>query len=333
MRRHLTAFIFLLSTTIVMSQDMQFTQFYAAPMYLNPAYTGLNACTKLTGNYRNQWGNISGGYVSQIVGFEHFVQKVNSGFGFMFTNDQAGTGRLRSYSYNFLYAYELQLTRKIMMRAGMQATRTVHAVDFYKLVFGDQLARGGALTTIETPGDLKTSFFDVSAGTLIYSEKFWAGFSSHHLTMPNMSLMNSTSPLPVKFSLHGGAKIPFKAVTYEDKEKKYITPAFLYKFQEKFDQVDVGAYITQEPFVLGLWYRGIPGFKAYQPGYQNNDAIAVIAGFTKGSFRAGYSYDLTISRLVGFSSGSHEVSVAYQFCKSVKKRKNYKAFLVPCPKF
>jgi type IX secretion system PorP/SprF family membrane protein len=325
--------IFIFIGVAATAQDMQFTQFYSAPMYLNPAYTGLNACSRLSGNYRNQWGNISSGYVSQIIAYDHFSFRFNSGFGFMFTNDQAGTGKLRSSSYNLLYAYELPLTRKWMFRAGMQATWTVHTIDFYKLIFGDQLARGGALTTIETPGDLKTSYFDVSSGGLFYSEKYWAGFSALHLNTPNVSLMNSTSPLPTKFSIHGGARLPLKAITYEDEQKRFITPTILYKFQEKFDQVDVGAYVTQEPFIVGLWYRGIPGFKAYQPGYQNNDAVAIILGFTKGSFKAGYSYDLTVSRLVGFSSGSHELSMSYQFCKPTKKRKKYNAFLVPCPKF
>jgi type IX secretion system PorP/SprF family membrane protein len=293
----------------------------------------LNACSRLSGNYRNQWSNIGSGYVSQVLGLEHYASHLNSGFGLMFTNDVAGSGKLRSTTYSGLYAYELPLTRKFIFRAGMQATWTVHTIDFYKLVFGDQLARGGALTTIETPGELKTNYFDVSSGGLFYSEKYWVGFSASHLNTPNMTLMNTTSPLPVKYSLHGGARLPLKALTYEDVQKRYITPVFLYKAQDKFDQVDVGAYVTQEPFVVGLWYRGIPGFKAYKNGYQNNDAVAIILGFTKGSFRAGYSYDLTISRLVGNSSGSHELSMSYQFCKQKQKRKNYKAFLVPCPKF
>lgn len=332
--KRILLFLLILSGTLK-AQDIQFTQFYAAPLYLNPAYTGLQACAKITGNYRSQWAtpNTSGGYVSQVITMEHYLQAYNSGVGFMMTNDQAGAGKLRSTTYNFLYAYELSLTRKLMFRSGVSANWTVHAIDFYKLVFGDQLARGGALTTVETPGDLKTSYFDVGAGSLLYSEKFWAGFSALHLNTPDMTLMNTTSPLRMKFSIHGGAKIPVKYVTYEDKDKKFITPVFLYKFQQKFDQIDVGAYLTREPFVVGIWYRGIPGFKAYQAGYQNNDAFAVILGFTKGQLKAGYSYDFTISRLLGRTNGSHELSLSYQFCKLKQKTRRSKPFLVPCPKF
>lgn len=332
MRKLILAFLFF--SLELQAQDMQLTQFYAAPMYLNPAYTGLNACSRISSNYRNQWGNISGGYVSQIAAYEHFLPNVNSGIGVMLTNDQAGTGKLRSYSINGLYSYEINIDRKRIFRMGAQASWVTQTIDFYKLVFGDQLARGGALTSIENPGDLKTSFLDFSTGALLYSEKYWVGFSALHLTTPDMSFMNTHSPLPIKYSIHGGAKIPVKNVTYEDKQKKFLTPAFLYKFQEKFDQVDLGFYVTKEPFVAGLWYRGIPGFKAYKPGYQNNDAIAAIVGFTKGMLKLGYSYDFTISRLVLNSAGSHELSLSYQFCKlDKKKRKFSNAFLVPCPKF
>ncbi|MFA9210006.1 MAG: type IX secretion system membrane protein PorP/SprF, partial [Yersinia sp. (in: enterobacteria)] len=41
--------------------------------------------------------------------------------------------------------------------------------------------------------------------------------------------------------------------------ERSITPAFIYKAQGKFDQLDVGMYLTYEPVVFGLWYRGLTG--------------------------------------------------------------------------
>ena len=41
------------------AQDPQFTQFYANPLYLNPAFAGTARCPRICMNYRNQWPNLS----------------------------------------------------------------------------------------------------------------------------------------------------------------------------------------------------------------------------------------------------------------------------------
>jgi hypothetical protein len=40
------------------SQDVQFTQFYANPLYISPSFTVGMVGYRVTANYRNQW-NIS----------------------------------------------------------------------------------------------------------------------------------------------------------------------------------------------------------------------------------------------------------------------------------
>ena len=48
------------------AQDPQFSQYYAAPLYLNPAFTGSEMLPRIGANYRNQWPGIeldfSGGF-------------------------------------------------------------------------------------------------------------------------------------------------------------------------------------------------------------------------------------------------------------------------------
>ena len=48
----------------VKAQDPQFSQFYAAPLYINPAFTGASEYTRIGANYRNQWPGISGSFVT-----------------------------------------------------------------------------------------------------------------------------------------------------------------------------------------------------------------------------------------------------------------------------
>jgi len=117
----------------------------------------------------------------------------------------------------------------------------------------------------------------------------------------------------------------------EDFQKKSITAAFNYRGQKEFDQLDIGFYYTRNIFNIGFWYRGIPGLKAYKPGYSNNDEIAVILGVQTHGMNIGYSYDITISRLYKQSNGAHELTVSYQICHPPKKKKY--GLIIPCPKF
>lgn len=313
------------------AQDMQFTQFYAAQTYLNPAFTGIHGCSRVSSNFRDQWPSIPGSYISYTLSYDQYVSEYNSSFGVLLTNDKAGSGKLRSTGINLLYAYELPLTKTLMIRAGLQGGINSRNINYHDLVFGDQIARGGAVTSIHANSVEMSLYPDLSTGTVVYSENYWVGLSAHHINRPNQSLLNDQSVVPIKYSLHAGARVLLDKSTDSKKDKIYaIYPALNYKAQGKFDQIDLGFYYGYSAMTLGVWYRGIPLFKAYQPGYSNHDAVALLAGFVVDKLQIGYSYDLTISRLKTSTAGAHEITLNYIFCRPKKKKKR---IIVPCPKF
>lgn len=313
------------------AQHYQFSQFYAAPTYLNPAFTGANACSRVSLSYRDQWSAIPGSFITYQFSFDHFFSKINSGLGVQFFNDRTGYGGLNTSMYSLLYSYKLKLTRKHSLRFGLSAGGVQRSVNFNALLFGDQIARGGANSSIEQPLQVR-SYFDFSSGILLYSKKNWLGISGIHITQPNQALLIAgNSHLPREIRIHGGSKF-YQYEVGARSDKKYFTAAFNYKFQSKFDQLDIGFYYTYKPMVMGLWYRGIPLLKAYQPGYSNHDALAILLGINWERFILGYSYDMTISRLTTSSGGAHELSISYQFCETKSKRKK-SVIIVPCPKF
>lgn len=324
--------ILIFYTSNVMGQDMHFTQFYSSPLYLNPAYTGADVCSRVSATYRNQWPGISKTYKSYLFSVDHYIQRYNIGIGLLFGNDVAGTGNLRTTIVNPLIAYEATLTKKLMLRVGVQPGISIRSINFNNLIFGDQISRGGGVSTIEAPTETKT-FFDIGAGALLYTRKYWAGVSFFHLNKPNETLRGESeeSLLPIKYSVHGGYKYTINPDEKEELQRRSVSGAFHYRGQAEFDQFDIGGYFTQYVFNLGFWYRGIPGLKAYKPGYSNSDAIAIIIGVRTDRMNFGYSYDFTISKLTNMTNGAHEVSISYQLCKLNKKKK--KRLLVPCPKF
>ncbi len=84
-----TLFIFLVFLKLnAFSQDPEFSQYYAAPLYLNPAFTGTTNDHRFIANYRNQWPSVAQGYTTTAFSYDFNMADLNSGFGFLATQDQ-----------------------------------------------------------------------------------------------------------------------------------------------------------------------------------------------------------------------------------------------------
>lgn len=334
LRKAVFVFLVVASAGSANAQDMHFTQFFSAPLYLNPAFTGSSHCSRVALTYRNQWPGITKTYRSFLFSADHYFHSQNLGVGILFGSDIAGAGQLKTTLINPSVSYEARLGRKFGLRFGLLPGVTMKSINYNNLLFGDQLARGGNVGTIELPSQSRT-FIDMGAGILAYSAKYWGGISAFHLNRPNQSLLGDDNVrLPVKYSVHGGAKFMInkeKEKETPQTQEKSTTMAFNYRGQNKFDQLDIGVYYSQNIVNFGVWYRGIPVLKAYKDGYSNNDAVALIIGIQTSRINVGYSYDITISRLSRLSNGAHEVTLYYQICKPPKKKKY--GLLLPCPKF
>src|SRR5688572_12993561 len=122
----------------VTAQDPQFSQFYAAPLYLNPALAGSTNQARAGINYRNQWPAIDANFTTMSFFADYFIEDKNSGVGFLLTRDREGLAGLRSLSVALQYSYELQLTEYLGFRPGAQIALYNRDVNFDRLTFGDQ---------------------------------------------------------------------------------------------------------------------------------------------------------------------------------------------------
>ena len=64
-------------TTDALAQDPAFTQFYANPMYLNPAMAGSANCPRISLNHRNQWPNLRGSFITNSISIDKNVEALN----------------------------------------------------------------------------------------------------------------------------------------------------------------------------------------------------------------------------------------------------------------
>lgn len=303
------------------AQDPQFSQFYANQVLLSPAFTGAAEGPRLALNYRSQWAAIAGHYKTFATSFDMPVMlgPTKHGLGLTFMADQAGAGNLTKLDVLFNYSYLIQLGKEHAIRFGLRAGIQQSSIDFFKLRFPNQLNPfadpGSPLPDPgETPIESRINE-EIGAGFLYYNRFAWVGAQVDHITSPQQRFLqsgtNSNAQLPRKISAFGGLKFAF------DRDKsgsKSISPAFMFRNQGPFTQLDLGTYLTIEPIVFGVWYRGV--FSS-----ESNDAIVGLIGLRKGMFSFGYSYDITISQLTNpISGGSHEVSVVVEFDRLESKR-------------
>jgi type IX secretion system PorP/SprF family membrane protein len=319
-------FLALLSTE---AQDVAFSQYYANPIYLNPALAGSKICPRLTLNYRNQWPAVSKGYVSYSAAFDQQFSAISGGLGVIAMADVAGGGALTTVEGSGIYSFRLQASRSIVVNAALQAGYLQYRLNWDKLIFEDQLVTGSGEPLPSSPNETPPPRFnigevDFSAGVLAgYNERLYIGAALHHITMPDLSFyVGNTNRLDMRMTIHAGALFDAKeGLRGGELENLSFSPNIIYMQQGNFHQLNAGMYVNFFPFVSGLWFRH---------NFENPDALIVLLGFQQPRYKIGYSFDFTVSRISVRSGGAHEVSFAWQFdCP----RKEFKYKAIKCPRF
>jgi type IX secretion system PorP/SprF family membrane protein len=319
------------SATVLRAQDPEFTQFFANPLYLNPAFAGTAEGARFALNFRDQWPSMQGSFITYSASYDQHLDALGGGIGAQAWYDRAGDGRLATKYVSGMYSYQLKVkdaTRDFfIIKAGLQVSAFQRSVDFSKFEFGDEIHPRYGFGTYPTREKLPTTGFyqtgvkpDFSGGLLAYTKKFYGGFAVHHIIQPSISFFDSPdSKLQRKYSAHMGMMIPVDH--WKRKPETFISPNVLVQRQGNFTQFNLGAYGMKGPFMLGA------SFRQTDP---NSDALMLFAGVHKNIVKIGYSYDMTISDARSAVPGSHEVSLIIELKKySPRTIKNFKP--LPCP--
>jgi type IX secretion system PorP/SprF family membrane protein len=333
MKRFFTAVLLTMAIAAeVKAQDPEFSQFYANPLYLNPAMAGSAAGPRFALNFRDQWPSVSGSFVTYSASYDEHFDGLGGGIGAQVMYDRAGDGKLSTKSLSGFYSYHLTIkdeTRDyFIIKAGLQAGAFQRSIDFSQLRFGDQInpKLGFIYETQEklpSTGLYQTQVIpDFSAGVMAFTKKFYAGLAVNHIVEPAQSFFgNPDSHLPRKYTAHLGMQLPLD--NWKRTPETFISPNLLIQRQGQFTQMNLGAYFIKDFFVGGIWYRHTD---------PNSDALIMLVGVKKDAVRIGYSYDLTVSDARAAAPGSHEVSLVIETQKyDTRKKKKWRKIV--CPTF
>ena len=328
----------------VMAQDVHFTQYFASPLTLNPALTGLTqGDVRVAANYRSQWQSVSPNpYVTGSVSFDMAAMKgrLNNGdalgVGILALYDRSGKGGLQNTSVGLSVAYHKALgaEKQHTLSLGVQGVLVQKNIDFNKLRFEDQFdpATGGTpYTTSEEFGNADLTYPDFNLG-LMYTGRVsdyataYAGFSYFHLTQPVETFMNGNHKINSRYTGYLGG-------SFDLNENVVLYASGLYMRQAAAEEITLGAAVgfvmnpgydsefdRRKVFYLGGWYRYA-------------DAVNPYIGFDLGKLSLGLSYDINISKFTPATSGNGAYELSLTFNGNINKRGPRPQYNFACPKF
>ncbi len=294
------------------AQDAIFSQFYAASLYLNPAFAGTSdGSTRITLNYRNNPLPDARGFSAMFASVDAFVPAIYGGIGVVAVSDNQGDLFTNNH-ISAVYSYHLRLDRELYMNFGAQAGYYRQELNWNRLEFNDPGQ--------QPPEQLLREDVDFSAGLLVYNENFYGGISAHHLNQPKTSAFGDER-LPLKLTGHLGMTIePASRRRAGTLMFDYIvSPNIIYQQQGGFRRVNLGLYAGIESFIAGVWLRH---------DLDNPSAMIFLAGVRMNNYTIGYSYDHSLSGFTDLFHTSHEISVRFDLYTS---RQRFRARPLRCP--
>jgi len=325
---------FVLLTHVTVAQDPIFSQFFQAPLYLNPGFTGLTPQQRLVLNNRIQWPGLPQAFTTYALSYDVRLDELNSGLGALLTTDRIGSANWYTTNLTLFYSYSIRLSKKMVLSPGASYGYGINGLDRTKLILGDEIEfnSGGQVQSLDPALSRlgNDQYADFSSGLVLYTKVWWVGLSFNHINQPNLSIINTVTHLPMKITFTTGARLAIKSKRKVDKHT-YLTPSFIFQKQATFTQLTIGVNYHIDPIFIGVSYRGKP-YEKNQLGLASQDAMIFQFGLLFKNFVFSYSYDFNVSALANVSGGAHEVAVSYVFQTKLSVPKNKKrSGIIPCP--
>jgi type IX secretion system PorP/SprF family membrane protein len=307
----------MLAANFVQAQDLHFSQYFNAPLLINPANTGFEpeADWRAGINYRNQWAGVLNNPYKTMSAWgdaQLFNERFENGWvgaGLALLKDEAGSGDLSSTKVYGSLAYHQMLGYNSLLSGGFGIGAVNKRIDITKLTFSDQW--NGKFFDITLPSNEvfnSTSiwYLDLNAGlnyAVFPSDNAYinAGVSVNHINMPNESFFSNETAdtkVPVRFNtfINGSFKL---------NDQWIINPNAYFSLMSKSTEIVGGMNAHYNlsgdgstQLIGGLYYRA-------------KDALIPMVGVVISGISATISYDATSSTLGSYNQtlGAYELSI------------------------
>jgi len=302
-------------------QEFQPSQYLQNLYVLNPASSGLTDYVDVNLSARQQWvgfdgapktyyitansllgrGGMGGNKMFALRVSDPYIstdnretdiddntnRKLRHAIGGSFMVDIAGA--FRKNTGGLTYAVHVPMTEKLNLSAGIKASINNLVFDPIK---AKTLDPSDATYNAFSTSGYNTNYFDANFGLMLYSDKFYVGYSTGNLFQNDINLSDVASNS--KLAMHHFISAAYR---FDLGDNFGLTPATLIRLVKNSPgAVDLTAKADyQRRFWLGFSLRP-------------QDAFVTFLGLrVTNSINLGYSYDYTTSTINKVSGGSHEI--------------------------
>lgn len=336
---------FLLGAILLLSfrssaQSMHFSQFYNAPLLMNPANAALTATSdyRIGVNHRMQWLAYPSPYTTtSLYGDFQLMRNRNEtnwmGLGFAFFNDNVGDGKLNLFRSEAFMSYHVQIGSFNMISFGAGGSYNSRSVNFSKFTYPlqwDGYVFDKNLSNGENKGLEKSAYTALTAGlnyAFFPNEALYMkiGVATANLNRPVESFFSgSSNKLAYRHTIN--AEIQMKT-----SDNIIINPSAFYTLQGGAKEITYGSLViynmsreseieNPDRLLFGVFNRW-------------SDAVIGVAGYQYNGMKFTAAYDFTISSLpvnAAKRTGAFEFSLVYEglYGENSKGRSLYH-----CPRF
>lgn len=311
----------------IYSQDIHFSQYTEAPLYLNPALATVSYDTRAIGYYRSQWAGINKSYLTYGISFEqainHLKLKANHfGIALNIFYDNAGNGLIKNLMPYLGVNYVMKTGDNSKLSLGLQTGVSVKTINSANFTWDSQF--DGFRYNPNLPGENTTltsiARFDMGGGINYHyarseryisaedGAKFDVGAAVYHFTSPKYSFFNTGDKLYMRYIGYFNGDFGIKSagialvpsLTYiRQGPSKEITLGFMVKYILKDQSVYTGAKKAIS-LSIGAYYR-------------LKDAVIPTVLFQFDKWGLGLAYDINLSDLTPATRSKGGLEVALRF--------------------
>lgn len=314
------------------AQDFHYSQFYHAPLHLNPALTGVfNGDGRLMANYKSQWTDVPVDYKTFTVAYDKkFLRRTDSdGFfsgGLALNYDRAGDSRLTWANVDLNLSYTYGVTDRLFLSLGGQAGLVSRGFDEGNLRFDNQFdAPSGAFQEALASGEnfandsklfpdfgvgLNIRFQAKQTSQIVYRNdkrsKIDLGVALFHLNSPDQSFIEDIeAPLEARLSPY------FMGVLQLGKPIDLVGNITLQRQQEYEELIGMGGIRFHLNNNLGKQFNLLVGLGMRRNEIQDAWWPTIELGIN--NIEIGLNYDFNVSRfdIATENQGGLEISFRY----------------------
>ena len=272
----------------IAQQKAMFTQYMFNGLVVNPAYSAMEDALNITALARQQWVGFKGAPNTQTFSLHSPIKQSNTSAGLILMRDQIGEVVSENGAFGTL-AHRVQVNEGTYLALGLNGGISKYVGEY-------SLTGSASAATDPVFADQNSLRGNLGFGLILFSEKFYAGFSSPFFYYRDLdAVASSATAYKPHYILQGGY------ITDLGPDIKF-KPNILMKYVSGSPvQIDLNAnFLFKETLWLGGSVRSMDSF----------DVLAEVQ--LTPNIQLGYSYDFTTSKLSRVEKGSHEIVLNFR---------------------